>query len=205
MKKKTFLRLLAILYAAAALLLGGSVVLRSLAARSAAPRELSVADAQLSSLLTDRTWAVWQSGSLLSSDTDPQLIWQINGPVRAVRVTLRSSLPVRDPEIYYTTAAGQGYSLSRRLVPSQSDPFSGSYTFVLPRTQNVVSLRLDPTSAAGAFLKVEPVELNPSVSVAPEPAAVLAALFAPFLAALAVREIVCFSAAKGDSGCRPLT
>lgn len=192
MSKKQFYRLLAALYAAAFLLLALERATAWQGLRGCRQKELPLAAAQHNSLLDDRTWYSFGPGSLLSSDGDPQLVWQLGERVSGLRMTIRASKPVLGPQLYYTTAPGQGYDLARRLEPACSDPAAGVYEFWLPRAVYVDSLRLDPTEAAGAMMELE-VLLNPPVAprrLWPGAAALLAALAAPPLLALALREVL---------------
>lgn len=192
MTERQFRRLLAALYALALLLMAGGRLAGWLALSRCAAVSLPVEDAEQSSLIDYRTWYSFGEGSLLSTDDDPQLIWQPEAMVSGLMMTIRSSKPVSGPELYYTTAPDQSFTALRRLTPSTSDPASGVYTFRLPRPTRVFQLRLDPTNAAGAFFEIK-VLCNPPVSAAawfaPTAAEVLALAFSPLLAALAVREI----------------
>ncbi len=192
MSRKAFLRLMAALYAVA---LAACLAVRTVGwcgLRRCEARPLEAALAEQVSIFDDRTWASFGPGSLLSTNGDAQLIWTLDAPVSGLQMTVRSSKPVMEPELYYTTAPRQDFSLERRLAPVKSDPVAGVYVFRLPRATQVHRLRLDPTSAGGAFFTLQ-VQLNPPVAVgewfAPSAAELLALAFGPALAALAVREI----------------
>lgn len=193
MSKKRFCVLLAALYAAAVLLGGGALLGRSRQRAACVPAALSVTDAVYGSIRDDHPaqWMGYGPGSLVSTDNDPQLVWVVEQPVSGLQMTIRSSQPIQDPELYYTLAAGQGYVPEQKLKPVQSDPAQGVYVFQLPRAQWVYALRLDPTNAAGAFFELTEVTLNPP-QASREPlgaAQVLAVLVLPGLAALALREL----------------
>lgn len=213
MTKKTFARLLALLYIGAALLWLGLGLTGWLSCRALekdgtlTTRELSVQQAEKVSLFDDRTWGSFREGSLLTTNTDAQLIWKIGAPVSGLTVTLRSSQPIKDLELYYTTAEGQDFSVKNRLTPVWSDPLAGSYRFELPDVPFVEQLRLDPTSAGGAFLEINDITLNeplsPDTWFVPDAAQLLALLAGPALLAWAVRVLVLFwkHPSKGDPEC----
>lgn len=196
MNKKCFVRLLAALYAAAILLCAAGQLLRVKGMEQAIPRSLSVQEAQLSSIRTDygAQWLDYTATDILTTDNDARLIWTVREKVSGLSVCIQASRPVGDVELYYTTAPGQEYSLERRLNPVHFDAERGEYTFRLPKAVRVESLRLDPTSTAGCFLKLEGILLNPPLSLRekllPAAPALLCAAFAPPLLAFAVREVL---------------
>lgn len=192
MSKKRFGRLMAVFYAAALLAALAVRTVGWLGLRQCRTADLEVTQAVQSSIRDDRTWATFGPGSLLSTDGDPQLLWTVEQPVSGLRMTVRSSKPIQDPELYYTTAPGQAFSAARRLTPIRSDPAAGVYEFQLPRAETVCCLRLDPTAAAGAFFQLQ-VQLNPPISAArwfcPTAAQLLALAAGPALLTLAVQEL----------------
>lgn len=109
-------------------------------------------------------WGDFQTGCLLTTDGDGYLVWTLDGPFRALYMRVRSNQPIKDPELYYTTAPGQTYELSRRLTPAWADAAQGEYLFYLPRTVQLHQLRLDATSAAAAFLIFDELTLNPALT-----------------------------------------
>ena len=193
MSKKKFVVLLAAFYAAAVLLGGLTLVGRARQRAACVSAPLSAAEAMYGSIMDDHPaqWMGYGPGSLVSTDNDPQLVWVVEQPVSGLQMTIRSSQPVQDPELYYTLAAGQDYVPEQKLKPVQSDPEAGVYVFRLPRAQWVYALRLDPTNAAGAFFELSEVTLNPPQTLREQvsPAGVLAVLVLPGLAALVLREL----------------
>ncbi|MBQ8610425.1 MAG: hypothetical protein IJ412_01825 [Oscillospiraceae bacterium] len=196
MSKKGFVRLLAALYAAAVLLCAAGQLLWVKGMTQAEPRSLSVQEAQLSSIRTDygAKWLDYTATDILTTDNDARLVWTVREKVSGLRVCIQASRPVDDVELYYTTAPGQEYSLERRLSPVHFDAERGEYTFRLPKAVRVESLRLDPTSTAGCFLKLKEIHLNPPLTLREKllPAApeLLCVAFAPPLMAFAVRELL---------------
>lgn len=196
MSKKGFVRLLAVLYVAAVLLCAAGQLLRIKGLAQAVPRSLSAQEAQFSSIRVDygAQWLDYTATDLLTTDNDAHLVWTVRETVSGLSVRIQASRPVGDVELYYTTAPEQEYSLERRLSPVHFDAARGEYTFRLPKAVWVESLRLDPTSAAGCFLKLEKILLNPPLTLQekllPAAPALLCAAFAPPLLAFAVREVL---------------
>lgn len=191
MKNKRFVRLLAALYALALVAGIGLLGVRIWSRKGCAEQTLAVQDAQWNSIINNHpvAWAGYDAESLVTTDGDPYLVWQIDRKVCGLRVQIRSSQPVRDPMVYYTTT-DQPWSASQTIPLVESDPEQGIYTFALPGSVSVHTLRLDPTSCAGAFVELDAVTLNPSVHPFGLKAGELLMLFAmPLLAALFVQEI----------------
>lgn len=197
MRKQMFRRLLAVLYGAAVLLLAVLLLVRGNALARCEERPLSVEDAWTDAIRTDyeADWLGFKTGDLLAQSTDPMLVWTLDEEVSGLRLCIRTSQPVREMELYYTTEPGQDYAVERCLRPVTGDAATGVYEFRFPKATYVHQLRLDPTGAAGSFMQFKELTLNPARGAAqyflPTAAQLLAVLTAPLLAALAVREAVC--------------
>ena len=194
MRKKSFGRLTVILYGLAAVLLAAAQLVRAVPLLRCEERPLLLEDAQTDAILTDYEvdWLGFETGDMLAQSSDPQLVWTLDAAVSGLSFCIRTSLPVQDMELYYTTAPGQGHSAARRLAPVESDPDSGYYVFRMDRPVYVHQLRLDPTSAAGSFMEITELTLNPAPDAAelwlPPLGNLFTAAFAPVLTALALRE-----------------
>ncbi len=195
MRKKHFVRLLMILYAAALLGCALERLVWNAGMEKTRQKMLDPAQAELISIRTDYgvEWMNYTAEDMLATDNDPQLIWLVEDMVGGLRVRIRASRPVEDVELYCTTSPGEACTLENRLTPVAYDAAQESWLFRLPQAQYVHSLRLDPTSTAGSFLLVEDVELNPLPTLRerllPPVQVLLTAAAVPPLLALAVREI----------------
>ena len=198
MKRSAFFRLLAALYAVAVLGWGVCAALTAKRAAACTERRLSVADAEAEALIEPipgrNDWELYADGALITTDSDPYLTWTVDGTVTGLRLRMTSSQPIYGSELFYTTAQGQVLSDSRRLTPQTVDAENGVYEFRFARPTAVHQLRLDPTGAGGAFVKLQEVLLNPRCDTAewllPDAAQLTALLAAPALTALAVREVL---------------
>ena len=196
MRKTVFWRLLLILYGAAVLLLAGVLAVRGSALARCEEKPLLVEDAWTDAILNDYEvdWIGFETGDLLAQSTDPMLVWTPDEAVSGLRLRIRTSQPIREMELYYTTQPGQDYAVERCLRPTAGDPLTGLYEFRFPQATHVYQLRLDPTGAAGSFMQFAELTLNPARSPAqyclPTAAQLLAVLAVPPLTALAVRETV---------------
>ncbi len=191
MKNKMFVRLLAVLYVLAFVAGVGLLGFRALSRKGCAEQDLAVQDAQWNSIIDNHpvAWAGYDAESLVTTDSDPYLVWKVDSKVRGLQVKIRSSQPVRDPMVYYTTTE-QPWSASQTIPLVESDPEQGIYTFALSGGISVHTLRLDPTSCAGAFVELDAVTLNPAVrTFALTAGELLLLLILPLLAALTVQEI----------------
>lgn len=197
MRKTVFLRLLLIFYAAAAVLLAAVLAVRASALARCEEKALAIGDAWSDAILDDYEvdWIGFKTGDLLAQSTDPMLVWTLDETVSGLRLRIRTSQPIREMELYYTTQPGQDYTVERCLRPTAGDPLTGLYEFRFSKATYVHQLRLDPTGAAGSFMQFAELTLNPVRSTAqyygPSAAQLLAVLAAPPLAALAVREAAC--------------
>lgn len=155
-------------------------------------RQLAFEDFTLVGLATVAEHDNW----LVSTDTDPQLVYTPAAPVRVSRLEF-SARPLNkapgEMTLYYTTRPGEGFSDAKKLW-AQRLP-DGSWYFDLGGRQ-VTALRLDPDTAGGVIWQVEGIVLN-----APRPwlahflpgAGVLFLLVAlPPLAWAAVSEVIAF-------------
>lgn len=197
MRKTVFRRLLSVLYGAAALLLTAVLAVRGSALARCEEKTLRIEDAWTDAILNDYEvdWIGFETGDLLAQSTDPMLVWTLDEPVRGLRLCIRTSQPIREMELYYTTQPGQDYTVERCLRPTAGDALTGVYEFSFPKATHVYQLRLDPTGAAGSFMQFAELTLNPARDTVqyylPTAAQLLALLTAPPLTALAAREIVC--------------
>lgn len=193
MNRKQLARLLAAFYLVAVLLGVGLCGTRLWGRKACTTQPLAVDEAQWSSIMDHHpvAWAGYDAESLVSTDNDPYLVWQIDGSVCGLEMQIRSSQPIRDPQVYYTTQDGEDWSSGRTLPLVEADPTQGIYRFALPQGKKVHSLRLDPTSSAGAFFELDHITLNPAGSgfllTAGE---VFLLLIAPFFAVLVVQEVL---------------
>lgn len=198
MKRNAFFRMLAVLYAVAVLGWGTYAALSAGRAAGCTERQLAVAEADAEALIEPipgrNDWELYADGALITTDNDAYLTWTVDSTVTGLRLRLFSSQPIYDSELFYTTAAGQDISDSRRLRPQFVDAENGIYEFRFARPTEVYQLRLDPTGAGGVFVKLQEVLLNPRRGTAewllPDAAQLTALLAAPALTALAVREII---------------
>jgi hypothetical protein len=196
MRKTMFWRLLIVLYGAAVLLLTVVLTARGSALARCEEKTLQIEDAWTDAILNDYEvdWIGFETGDLLAQSTDPMLVWTLNEEVSGLRLRIRTSQPVREMELYYTTQPGQDYAVERCLRPTVGDPLNGLYEFRFPKATYVHQLRLDPTGAAGSFMRFAELTLNPVRSTvqyyAPSAAQLLTVLSVPPLATLAVREVV---------------
>ena len=93
----------------------------------------------------------------VSTDTDPQLLWEGDAWVERVVLHVQQHKPATGVELYYR-AAGQTEFDTRHVVYGVPDG-SGGYVFDL-RGQHVSGLRIDPDSVGGVLTKFDGVELN---------------------------------------------
>ena len=93
----------------------------------------------------------------VSTDTDPQLLWEGDAWVERVVLHVQQHKPATGVELYYR-AAGQTEVDTRHVVYGVPDG-SGGYVFDL-RGQHVSGLRIDPDSVGGVLTKFDGVELN---------------------------------------------
>lgn len=190
--KIKILRLLAVCYLAAVLL--GAVLLgvRLVRRNGCVPQSLDTADAAWNDLMTDHpvAWAGYDGDSLVTTGWDAYLAWDVNTKVQGLECHIRSTQPVKDLQLYYTTPRQPGFDASRTIPLVECDPAKGIYRFALPGAVQVAQLRLDPTSNAGAFLEVDEILLNPPGKGLPlTRGEVLGLLTLPLLAALCIVEL----------------
>lgn len=193
MSKKQFVRLVAILYLAAVVLGAGLYGVRASNRKKCTTQALEVVDAQWSSLLDNHpvAWAGYDAQSLVTTDDDAYLVWTVDSLVSGLRMRIRSSQPIRDPALYYTTEEGQEYASDKTFDLVESIPEQGIYVFALPGATKVHQLRLDPTSSAGAFVELEEVTMNPAgLKNGLQIGEWLFLLAAPMLVALLLQELI---------------
>ena len=94
----------------------------------------------------------------VSTDTDPQLLWEGDAWVERVVLHVQQHKPATGVELYYR-AAGQTEFDTRHVVYGVPDG-SGGYVFDL-RGQHVSGLRIDPDSVGGVPTRLDGVVLNP--------------------------------------------
>lgn len=94
----------------------------------------------------------------VSTDTDPQLLWEGDAWVERVVLHVQQHKPATGVELYYR-AAGQTEFDTRHVVYGVPDG-SGGYVFDL-RGQHVSGLRIDPDSVGGVPTLFTGIDLNP--------------------------------------------
>ena len=192
LNQKPWLCLLAGLYLLAVLCAAALAGVRAHARAACTETPLDVRAARWEGVIDSHpvSWAGWDADSLVTRSSDTYLAWTVQAPVSGLEMVIRSSQPVRDPQLYYTTAPGQDWSAARMIPLTAADPVQGVYRFALPGAVTVENLRLDATASAGAFFELDAVTLNPAA-----PARLLTAgecilvLLAPLLAVLAARQL----------------
>lgn len=93
----------------------------------------------------------------VSTDTDPQLLWEGDAWVERVVLHVQQHKPATGVELYYR-AAGKTEFDTKHVVYGVPDG-SGGYVFDL-RGLHVSGLRIDPDSVGGVLTKFDGVELN---------------------------------------------
>lgn len=93
----------------------------------------------------------------VSTDTDPQLLWEGDAWVERVVLHVQQHKPATGVELYYRAAEQTEFD-TRHVVYGVPDG-SGGYVFDL-RGQHVSGLRIDPDSVGGVLTKFDGVELN---------------------------------------------
>ena len=192
LQKKPWLCLFAGLYLLAVICAAALAGARAYARTGCTPMQLDVHAARGEGVIDNHpvSWAGWDSESLVTRSSDTYLVWQVNGPVSGLEMVIRSSQPVRDPQLYYTTAQGQDWSPRRTSPLKAADPVNGVYRFALPGAVSVENLRLDATISAGAFFELDAVTLNPAGSEGLLTAGeILLVLLVPLLAGLTARQL----------------
>lgn len=96
---------------------------------------------------------------LYSTNSDPQLIWELEGvPVGLVRFDAQSySRPGGEMVLYYTTRAGQPFSETQKLWARQDE--EGRYIFDLGG-RKIYGFRLDMDTAGGVIWQVNEISFN---------------------------------------------
>lgn len=89
---------------------------------------------------------------LISTDSDPQLIWQADQKITNIKFYMETSLYPGEIVVYYTTKDGEGFSENKRLWAQPVDGEDNWY-IVEMGLKNVRSLRIDPTMYAGNQMK----------------------------------------------------
>lgn len=163
-KRKTRIRMLLLFYLIA-LVVWGAVGTVSLAQEVIRRENGAVEQSALD--IRDATWENmtelegWDEGSLwiYSTNSDPQLIWQLEGqPIGLVRLDAQSySKPGGEMVLYYTTNEGQPFSEARKLWARQDE--EGRYVFDL-EGRRIYGLRLDMDTAGGVIWRVHGISVN---------------------------------------------
>lgn len=85
---------------------------------------------------------------LISTDSDPQLIWQADQKITNIKFYMEPSLYPGEIVVYYTTKDGEGFSENKRLWAHPVDGENNWYVAELG-LKDVRGLRIDPTMYAG--------------------------------------------------------
>lgn len=164
-KRKGGWRLPVLCYAAVLLVWLGICVgqlLRDVVRRengSLAERELTIGDASDAfNVYPIDGWddtATW----LLTQDSDPQLVWRLDGAPATRLLFDAKAVNAPDGELvlYYTTGQDEGFSERKKVWATQTA--GGQWMFELPGGA-VQALRLDPGTAGGVVWRVERIRLN---------------------------------------------
>ena len=93
----------------------------------------------------------------VSTDSDPQIIWEGKAYLNRVVLKIRHEKPGNGVELYYRLGGQEQFS-EKQVVYAKQTP-EGWYSFDL-RGKKVSGLRLDPDSLGGVPTRFEGVELN---------------------------------------------
>ena len=164
MSRKTG-RLLALCYALALavwLLAVGAGALQTLYYRHnglGASRSLGLEEFELLSIKNYENEDDPEGTWFVSTDSDPQMIWEGEAYLNRVVLKIRHQKPGNGVELYYRLD-GQDQFSEKQVVYAKETP-EGWYSFDL-RGKKVSGLRLDPDSLGGIPTEFEGVELNAS-------------------------------------------
>lgn len=98
----------------------------------------------------------------LSTDSDPQLIWQGGGYVESVVLYADHYTPPGAVALYYLLPGQTDFSERQKVYGAVTG--SGEYTFTLDG-KTVAGLRIDPDSRGGIATRFTGVQLNPAHSL----------------------------------------
>lgn len=100
-----------------------------------------------------------------TTDTDPQMIYTVNGSFASIYMEMDSLLYPGDVILYYTNPGDAVWSARKRifLVPDADNP--SCYYGSLP-LQTVDSIRIDPTAVGGNLLTFGDIIINPPQTLA---------------------------------------
>ena len=98
----------------------------------------------------------------LSTDSDPQLIWQGGGYVESVVLYADHYTPPGAVALYYLLPGQTDFSEKQKVYGAVTG--SGEYTFTLGG-KTVAGLRIDPDSRGGIATRFTGVQLNPAHSL----------------------------------------
>ena len=162
-------QLLILAYAAAVIvwlvyvLVGSAVMLNHKADGTMVTRTLTADDLEFESFVNydDDEWhtaPVDEPGWYLSTDNDPQLVWQGSGYLETVVLHAAHYTPPGAVALYYLKPGQTDFSEAQKVYGAVTG--SGEYTFRLGGVQ-VSGLRIDPDSRGGIPTLFKGVELNP--------------------------------------------
>ena len=98
----------------------------------------------------------------LSTDNDPQLIWQGGGYIESVVLYADHYTPPGAVALYYLLPGQTDFSEAQKVYGAVTA--KGEYTFTLGG-KTVAGLRIDPDSRGGIATKFTGIQLNPAHSV----------------------------------------
>ncbi len=98
----------------------------------------------------------------LSTDNDPQLIWQGGGYIESVVLYADHYTPPGAVALYYLLPGQTDFSEAQKVYGTVTA--KGEYTFTLGG-KTVAGLRIDPDSRGGIATKFTGIQLNPAYSV----------------------------------------
>ena len=104
-------------------------------------------------------------GGWRTTDTDPQMIYTVNGLFASIYMEMDSLLYTGDVVLYYTNPGDTAWSRQKRifLVPDKDNP--SCYRGSLP-VQDVQAIRIDPGSVGGNLLNFGDIIINPPHTMA---------------------------------------
>ncbi len=104
-------------------------------------------------------------GGWRTTDTDPQLVYTVNGLVSSVYMEMDSQLYTGNVVVYYTNPGDSAYSAQKRMFLVQDKDNPSCFRGTMP-LQQVENIRIDPTSVAGNVLDFGSIVINPQRTLA---------------------------------------
>lgn len=131
-----------------------------------------------------------RGGWYLSTDNDPQIIWQGAAYIETAVLQAEHLLPPGSVALYYLRPGQTEYRETQKVFARITD--EGYYAFDLGG-KSITALRIDPDSVGGVPTRLRGVELNPAspwyLRFAPNGGQWLVLLFAPTAAAALLRLV----------------